>query len=122
MSIFDPLRTNFTDDVLNTSVNTNIRYIESDNGDGTISLIDATSYTNTGDQLNAGVLNSIGTVVNAIGSQVTSNITDITANASHITWLLDSKVNFDTSASAGTVDGDLYNALAILGWESDVIV
>lgn len=31
-------------------------------------------------------------------------------------------VNLDTSAAAGTVDGDLYRAIQALGWESEVIV
>lgn len=31
------------------------------------------------------------------------------------------KVNLDTTASTGTVDGDLYAAITALGWQSDVI-
>lgn len=32
------------------------------------------------------------------------------------------KYNFDTTAAAGTTDGDLYAAITALGWESEVIV
>ena len=32
------------------------------------------------------------------------------------------RVNLDTTAATGTVDGDLYAAITALGWESDVIV
>lgn len=31
------------------------------------------------------------------------------------------RVNLDTTASAGTTDGDLYTAIVALGWQSDVI-
>lgn len=126
---FTQLKTNYVDDALNTSVNTNVRFIETDNGDGTISLQDATAYTTLGDQLSASVLNGIGTVVNAIGAQVTTNVSDISTNATNISTnttnisnLLAGKINLDTTASAGTIDGDLYAAIVALGWESDVIV
>lgn len=125
---FTQLRTDYVDDVLNENVNTNVRYIETDNGDGTVSLQDATAYTTMGDQLSASVLNGIGTVVNAIGAQVTANITDIDTNANDIstntadiTNLKAGKIDLDTSAQAGTIDGDLYAAIVALGWESDVI-
>lgn len=125
---FTQLRTDYVDDVLNENVNTNVRYIETDNGDGTVSLQDATAYTTMGDQLSASVLNGIGTVVNAIGAQVTANITDIDTNANDIatntadiTNLKAGKIDLATSAQAGTTDGDLYTAIVALGWENDVI-
>ena len=34
----------------------------------------------------------------------------------------DGKISLDTTAAAGTVDGDLYAAIVALGWQSDVIV
>lgn len=34
----------------------------------------------------------------------------------------DALVELNTSAAAGTVDGDLYRAIQALGWESEVIV
>ena len=112
---FTQLKTNYADDVLNTSVNSNVKFIMTDNGDGTISLQDATSYTTLGDQFNASVLNGIDTVVNSIGAQVTTNV-------SNIDNLLAGKINMNTSAQAGTVDGDLYSAITALGWQSYVIV
>lgn len=125
---FTQLRTDYVDDVLNESVNTNVRYIETDNGDGTISLQDATAYTTMGDQLSASVLNEIGSIVNAIGNQVTTNVTNISANTGRIqtntadiTTLKAGKIDLDTDAAAGTIDGELYAAIVALGWESDVI-
>lgn len=32
------------------------------------------------------------------------------------------KLELDTTAAAGTTDGDLYAAIVALGWESEVIV
>ncbi len=34
----------------------------------------------------------------------------------------DGLLELDTTAAAGTVDGDLYRAIQALGWESEVIV
>ena len=115
---FTQLKTNYVDDVLDTSVNSNIVYIETDLSDSStrnITLQDATVYTTLGDQLSASVLNGIGTVVNAIGTQVTSNTT-ICNNVK------EGKINLDTSAQSGTVDGDLYAAITALNWQSYVIV
>lgn len=36
--------------------------------------------------------------------------------------MADPKYTLDTSAAAGTTDGDLYAAITALGWESEVIV
>lgn len=125
---YTQLKDDYSNDVLNTVANSNVKYIMTDNGDGTISLQDATSYTTLGDSLDASVINSTNTVVNAIGNQVTQNVTDIGINASAITTntsdiavLQEGKINLDTSAAPGTTDGDLYSAITALGWASDVI-
>lgn len=111
---FTPLKTDYVNDQLNTTVNTNVKYVMTDNGDGTVSLEDATAYTQQGDSFDASILNNVDATVNAIGTQVTTNTADV-AN------LLDGKVDINTSASTGTTDGDLYAAIVALGWESDVI-
>lgn len=111
---FTPLKTDYVNDQLNTSVNTNVKYVMTDNGDGTVSLEDATAYTQQGDSFDASILNNVDATVNAIGTQVTTNTADV-AN------LLDGKVDINTSASTGTTDGDLYAAIVALGWETDVI-
>lgn len=111
---FTPLKTDYVNDQLNTTVNTNVKYVMTDNGDGTVSLEDATAYTQQGDSFDASILNNVDATVNAIGTQVTTNTADV-AN------LLDGKVDINTSASAGTTDGDLYAAIVALGWENDVI-
>lgn len=35
--------------------------------------------------------------------------------------LYSGKITLDTTAAAGTTDGDLYAAIVALGWENDVI-
>ena len=40
----------------------------------------------------------------------------------NLTNLLEGNIPFDTSASSGTTDGDLYAALVNFGWDSDCIV
>lgn len=125
---YTQLKDDYTNDVLNENVNSNVKYILTDNGDGTVSLQDATAYTTLGDSLDASVINATNTVVNAIGNQVTQNVADISTNATNITTnttdiaiLLAGKVDLDTTAAAGTTDGDLYAAIVALGWEAEVI-
>lgn len=132
---FTQLKTDYQNDQLNTSVNNNVKYNLQDNGDGTVSLEDVTSYTALGDSFDASVLNGINTVINAIGLQVTTNVSDISTNANDIatnagniasntadiTNLLAGKIDLDPTAAVGTVDGDLYAAIVALGWENDVI-
>lgn len=43
------------------------------------------------------------------------------SNAFDVAWDGETRLAIDTSASAGTTDGDLYSAIAVLGWTSAVI-
>lgn len=47
------------------------------NADGTVSLEDATSYTQVGDSINAGDLNAINSEVNSVNAKVGKNENDI---------------------------------------------
>lgn len=43
-------------------------------------------------------------------------------NDANISILQDGLISLDTSAAAGTTDGDLYALIVALGWQNDVIV
>lgn len=58
------LKTNYVDDVLNTSKNTVRRYDMVTNSDGTISLYDSTSYTQVGDEYGASQVNEQNKMIN----------------------------------------------------------
>lgn len=58
------LKTDYKDQLLDTSVNTQRKYLQVDNGDGTISLVDETAYTQEGDSFGAGDINATNAVVN----------------------------------------------------------
>ena len=58
------LPTNFTDDVLNTDVNTKRKYRMINNGDGTVSFEDVTNYTTEGSNLGSGEVNRICAAIN----------------------------------------------------------
>lgn len=58
------LRTDYKDQTLNTSVNTQRKFREVSNSDGTVSFTDATSYTEQGDTFGAGDINNTNAVVN----------------------------------------------------------
>ena len=117
---YTTLKTDYANDVLNENVNTNVKYVMTDNGDNTISLQDATSYTTLGDSLDASVVNGINTVVNAHSTDLTQAKADITTNANDIDVLQAGKIDLDVYAVSG-VDKDLTDALTALGWLSDVV-
>lgn len=118
---YTTLKDDYSNDVLNTVANSNVKYIVTDNGDGTISLQDATSYSTLGDSLDASVVNSTNSVVNAHSTDLTQAKADIITNATDIGVLQAGKVDFDPYALPGTTDGDLAAILTDLGWISDVI-
>lgn len=58
------LRTDYKDDVLDTSVNTKRKYNMITNSDGTVSFEDATAYSQNGDSFGAADINSANEEVN----------------------------------------------------------
>lgn len=68
------LKTNYKDDVLDTSKNTKRKYNTIQNSDGTISLEDVTEYTQKGDDFGAADINATNAKVN----EVNTNLTELT--------------------------------------------
>lgn len=68
------LKTDYKDDVLDTAVNTNRRYTMTDNGDGTVSFTDVTTYTQNGDSFGSADINASNARVNEIPNQVAQSI------------------------------------------------
>ena len=68
MSLYE----NYKDDVLNTSVNEKRKFRMIDNGDGTVSFEDVTSYTQVGDIFGAADVNEITKLLNSIDNNVGS--------------------------------------------------
>lgn len=58
------LRTDYKDQILDASVNTQRKYRQVDNGDGTVSFVDVTEYSQQGDSFGAGDVNATNVVVN----------------------------------------------------------
>ena len=58
------LRTDYKDDLLDTSVNTQRKYNMVTNADGTVSFVDATAYTQNGDSFGAADINAINDKIN----------------------------------------------------------
>ena len=77
------LKTDYKDDVLDTSVNTNRKYSILQNIDGTVSLLDASVYTQNGDTFGAGDINATNAKVNELeeklGSQFQTSWNESTA-------------------------------------------
>lgn len=64
------LKTNYKDDVLDTSVNDKRKYRMVQNADGTISLTDATSYTQEGSTFGAADINATNQEVNTLNENL----------------------------------------------------
>lgn len=83
------LRTDYTDDVLDTSVNTQRKYYLIKNSDGTYSFTDQTTYTSEGDYFGAEDINATNSYVNELFSD----------------WALDGYVNKTTTFNSdGTIE------------------
>lgn len=83
------LRTDYKDEILDVSVNTQRKYRQVDNGDGTISFVDVTVYSQKGDTFGAGDVNKINSsLVDLITGTIPSGETSIT--------LTDEKIKSDS--------------------------
>ena len=60
----EDLRTDYKDDVLDTSVNTQRKYQMITNADNTVSFVDVTEYTQVGDTFGAVDVNALNEAVN----------------------------------------------------------
>lgn len=58
------LKTDYKDEILDASLNTQRKYFVQQNDDGTVSLVDNTSYSQEGDSFGAGDINATNGVVN----------------------------------------------------------
>ncbi len=67
------LKTNYKDDVLNTSKNTKRKYNTIQNSDGTISLEDVTEYMQNGDDFGAADINATNAKVNMVNFNLTAD-------------------------------------------------
>lgn len=68
-----PLKTDYKNDVLDTSKNTKRKYQQTTNSDGTISLDDVTVYSQEGSLLGANDINATNTEVNRISGDLTAS-------------------------------------------------
>ena len=77
------LRTDYKDDVLDTSVNTQRKYQMTTNEDGTVSFADATEYSQVGDTFGAADVNAMNEAVVELNGKIetaNSNISNMTSN------------------------------------------
>lgn len=72
------LPTNYQDDILDTSQNTNRKYRMIENQDGTVSFEDVTEYLQNGSQLGASGINAQNTEINALNTSKIAKMTDVT--------------------------------------------
>lgn len=75
------LKVDFKDDILNENVNSRRKYNLIYNSDGTVSLQDATAYTQEGDLFGGGEINTTNKAVNDLGTSINSLTTDALLNS-----------------------------------------
>ena len=73
------LKTNYVDDVLDTSVNVKRKYNMIQNADGTVSFDDVTTYTQNGDSFGAKDINDTNAAVNELNSNLNECIQGFTS-------------------------------------------
>ena len=89
------LRTDFKDDILDITENTQRKYRMITNDDGTVSFVDATVYTQVGDSFGAGDVNNMTSRLNIIRATLSAGNTQIVVSNALITT--DSVLSFYTS-------------------------
>lgn len=82
------LKTNYVDDVLDTTKNKLRKYQQIQNDDGTVSFVDVTEYTQVGTSFGAKDINDTNAAINDVNGKLTSfpdylNYIDITNNLSN---------------------------------------
>ena len=66
------LKTNYVDDVLDSSKNQLRKYQQIQNDDGTVSFVDVTEYTTTGTSFGAKDINDTNTAVNELNNSLSN--------------------------------------------------
>ena len=89
------LRTDFKDDILDITENSQRKYRMITNDDGTVSFVDETVYTQVGDSFGAGDVNNITSRLNIIRATLTVGNTQVVVSNGLITT--DSILSFYTS-------------------------
>ena len=95
------LKTDYKDDVLDTSVNEKRKWIITENGDGTVTIADATTYLQVGDLLGSADLNAITLAIKECFQSVSDGKALV---ASAIT---DKKVATDATATFATMAANI---------------
>lgn len=83
--IMADLKTNYVDDVLDTTKNQLRKYQQIQNDDGTVSFVDVTKYTQVGTSFGAKDINDTNAAINDVNGKLPEYI-DITAKCPASTW------------------------------------
>jgi len=81
------LKTNYVDDVLDSSMSGKYRYTSVENSDGTVSFTDSTTYSQKGDEFGAKEVNAICEAVNTNTANIATNTANIATNTGNIATL-----------------------------------
>ena len=86
------LKTNYVDDVLDTSVNEKRKYNMIQNADGTVSFVDVTTYTQNGDSFGAKDVNDTNTAVNELNNNLSNLPTATLSSGSTSVTIADTSI------------------------------
>lgn len=108
------LKTDYKDDVLDTTQNTKRKYQMIDNGDGTVSFEDVTEYLQQGDSFGADDTNATNTKVNALQSdidEINDNLSDIKSDLAEKGFTDLGSITYDGTTKTHNIDWSKYDFL-----------
>ena len=124
------LRTNYVDDILDTSTNERRKYRMITNDDGTVSFVDVTDYSQIGDSFGSNDLNAITNAVNSNSGtieQLRANLDTVNnklnnAYSIEIIWIAENASEFPSQTitlSSSISDYDFYEIQCISSNSND---
>lgn len=113
--IMADLKTNYVDDVLDTTKNQVRKYQQIQNDDGTVSFVDVTEYTQVGTSFGAKDINDTNAAINAVNGKLTNigtKIANVTINAN-------AKEKIDIINALNTYNTKIPSGICIVNFKPD---
>lgn len=109
------LKTNYVDDVLDTTKNQLRKYQQIQNDDGTVSFVDVTEYTQVGTSFGAKDINDTNAAIN----DVNGKLTNIGTKIANVTINANAKEKIDIINALNTYNTKIPSGICIVNFKPD---
>lgn len=109
------LKTNYVDDVLDTTKNQLRKYQQIQNDDGTVSFVDVTKYTQVGTSFGARDINDTNAAIN----DVNGKLTNIGTKIANVTINANAKEKIDIINALNTYNTKIPSGICIVNFKPD---